>query len=145
MVKKGGVELPLQTSIANSLDNAGDEAQLDRNVKKILSHEAVLAPLMRMSIPEFKGFSDEFITKNCFVDKPEISRFAVHPDEGGKLNGDQRITLMNSEDSAANEQVIHYDIRFSARVPKTDREIRVIINLDYSDFWNIPILARQAA
>ena len=107
--------MPLQTSIANSLDNAGDEAQLDRNVKKILSHEFVLAPLMRMSIPEFKGFSDEYIVRNCFVDQPEISRYVVHQDEGGKPDSDQRITQMNSEDSAANEQVIHYDIRFTAR------------------------------
>ncbi len=53
--------MALQTSVANSLDNAGDEAKLDRNVKKIFSHEAVLAPLMRMCIPEFKGFSDEYI------------------------------------------------------------------------------------
>ena len=130
--------MPLQTSIANSLDNAGDEAQLDRNVKKILSHEFVLAPLMRMSIPEFKGFSDEYIIRNCFVDQPEISRYAVHQDEGGKPDSDQRITQMNSEDSAANEQVIHYDIRFTARVPKTDREIRVIINLEVQADDDLP-------
>ena len=120
----------MQTSIANSMDNAGDEAKLDRNVKKIFSHEAVLAPLMRMCIPEFQSFSDEYIAKNCFVGKPYVSRLPVHQDEGGKPDGDQRITQMNSEANAANEQVIHYDIRFTARVPDADREIGVIINLE---------------
>ncbi|MBQ6400601.1 MAG: PD-(D/E)XK nuclease family transposase [Clostridia bacterium] len=122
--------MAFQTSIAKTLDNAGDEAKLDRNVKKIFSHEAILAPLMRMCIPEFQGFSDEFIATNCFVEKPEVSKYTVHQDEGGKPDGNQRITQMNSEDNAANEQVIHYDIRFTARVPETDRDIKVIINLE---------------
>ena len=120
----------MQTSIANSMDNAGDEAKLDRNIKKIFSHEAVLAPLMRMCIPEFQNYTDTFIAQNCFVGKPAVSSFPVHQDEGGGSDGDQRISQMNSEDNAANEQVIHYDIRFAARVPEEDREIRVIINLE---------------
>ena len=62
--------MALQTSITNTLDNVGDEANLDRNVKKIFSHEAVLAPLMRMCIPEFRNFSDEYIVENCFAEKP---------------------------------------------------------------------------
>lgn len=127
----------MQTSIANSLDNAGDEAKLDRNVKKIFSHEAVLAPLMRMCIPEFQGFTDEYIVANCFTEKPEFSKIAVHQDEGGKLDGNQRITQMNSEDNASNEQVIHYDIRFTAIVPDSGQKIKVVVNLEIQNDRNL--------
>lgn len=120
----------MQTSIANSLDHAGDEAKLDRNAKKIFSHEAVLAPLMRMCIPEFADYTDEYIIANCFDGAPEVSSHPVHQDEGRKLDGDRRVPQMNSEDSAASEQTIHYDIRFSAKVPKTDKLVRLIINVE---------------
>ena len=95
----------MQTSIANTLDFAGDEALLDKQAKKIFSHEAVLAPLMRMCIPEFAGYTDEFIIRNCFTEKPEISSYPVNQDEGVKLEGNQRVTQMNSEDSAAGERI----------------------------------------
>ena len=129
--------MALQTSVANSLDNAGDEAKLDRNVKKIFFHEAVLAPLMRMCIPGFQNYSDEYIVANCFTEKPVINKYSVHQDEGGKLDGDQRVTQMNSEDNASNEQVIHYDIRYTAIVPGTEQRIKVVINLEIQDDHNL--------
>ena len=119
-----------QTSIANNLDHAGDEAMLDRNAKKIFSHEAVLAPLMRMCIPEFKDYTDEYIIANCFEEKPEVSSWPVHQDEGRNLDGDQRITQMNAEDSAESERTIHYDIRFSAKLPQNRQLIKLIINVE---------------
>ena len=122
--------MTLQTSIANTLDYAGDEAMLDRNAKKIFSHEAVLAPLMQMCIPEFRNYSDEYIIANCFADKPQVSYYPVHQDEGGKLDGNKRVTQMNSESSAANEQTIHYDIRFIARLPQSDTLVKLIINIE---------------
>ena len=122
--------MTMQTSIANALDNAAEEAMLDRNAKKIFSHEAVLAPLLRMCIPEFKGYSDEYILANCFADKPMISYYPVHQDEGGKLDGNQRVTMMNSESSAANERVMHVDIRFTVRLPGTGALVKMIINIE---------------
>ncbi|MBO7663534.1 MAG: PD-(D/E)XK nuclease family transposase, partial [Clostridia bacterium] len=108
---------------------------MDLNAKRLLSYEAVLAMLMRMCIPEFAGFSAEYIVANCFADKPFVSSWPVHQDEGGKLDSTRRVTMMNSEDSAVNERTIHYDIRFTARVPRTDPEadeslIRLIINVE---------------
>ena len=122
--------MALQTSIANTMDHAGHEAALDRNAKKIFSHEAILAPLMRMCIPEFAKCTDEYIIANCFEEKPQVSSFPVHQDEGGKLDGNQRITPMNSEESAAGERTVHYDIRFTAKVPQSNALIRLIINLE---------------
>lgn len=119
-----------QTSIANTLDYAGEEAMLDRNAKKIFSHKAILAPLMRMSIPEFKDCTDAYIIANCFDSEPEVSSFPVHQDEGKKLDGDQRITQMNAEESADSERTVHYDIRFTARVPVSGARISLIINLE---------------
>ena len=37
---------------------------------------------------------------------------------------------MNSESSAANEQTIHYDIRFIARLPQSDTLVKLIINIE---------------
>ena len=37
---------------------------------------------------------------------------------------------MNSEDSAADEQTVHYDIRFTANVPGTGAKIALIINVE---------------
>ena len=120
----------MQTSIANTLDFAGEEALLDRQAKRFFSHEAVLAPLMRMCIPEFAGFSDEYIIRNCFEEKPEISSFPVNQDEGVRLDGNQRITQMNSEDSAVGERTIHYDIRFTAKLPNNGALIKLIFNIE---------------
>ena len=85
---------------------------------------------MRMCIPEFACYTDEYIIANCFEDKPRVSSWPVHQDEGGKLDGNQRITQMNSEESAANERTVHYDIRFTAKVPKSGFLIRLIINIE---------------
>lgn len=87
---------------------------MDLNAKRLLSYEAVLAMLMRMCIPEFAGFSAEYIVGNCFADKPFVSSWPVHQDEGGKLDSTRRVTMMNSEDSAVNERTIHYDCRWIA-------------------------------
>ncbi len=119
-----------QTGIANALDHAGDAAMLDRYAKKIFSHEAILAPLMRMCIPEFADCTDEFIVANCFEEKPLVSAWPVNQDEGVMLDGDQRVTQLNSEENAASERTIHYDIRFTAKVPKGDELIKLIINLE---------------
>ena len=123
--------MALQTSIANTLDHAGDEAKLDSSAKKIFSHEAILAPMMRMCVPEFAAFPDEYIIANCFAGPPQVSSWPVHQDEGTPLDGDQRIVQMNSEESASGERTIHYDIRFSAKVPGSDgQQIGLIINVE---------------
>ena len=93
----------LQTSISNALDHAGDEARFDKEAKKIFSHLSILAPLMRMCIPEFSGYTDQYIIENCFVDTPQISAVAVNQDEDGLLDGDARVTQMNSEESSKDE------------------------------------------
>ena len=122
--------MALQTSIANAPDHAGDEAKLDKEAKKIFSHLSILAPLMRMCIPEFAGLTDQFIIDNCFVDAPQISAITVNQDEKGLLDGDARVTMMNSEESSEDERTIFYDIRFTAKVPDSGKLIRLIINVE---------------
>ncbi|MBR1684421.1 MAG: hypothetical protein IJ708_04740 [Clostridia bacterium] len=120
----------LQTSISNALDHAGDEARLDKEAKKIFSHLSILAPLMRMCIPEFAKFTDQYIIDNCFVDTPQISAMAVNQDENDLLDGNARVTQMNSEESSEDERTIFYDIRFTAKIPKTGKLVRLIINVE---------------
>ena len=122
--------MALQTSISNALDHAGDEARLDKEAKKIFSHLSILAPLMRMCIPEFTGLTDQYIIENCFVDTPQISTMAVNQDENDLLDGDVKVTQMNSEENSEDEHTIFYDIRFTAKAPASGKLIRLIINLE---------------
>ena len=129
-VMRGVFIIALQTSIANAIDHAGDKAKMDRYAKSIFSHLCVLAPLMRMCIPEFAGMTDQYIIENCFVDTPQVSAYAVNQDENGKLDGNTKVTQMNSEDSSNDEKTILYDVRFTAKIPENEQLICLIINIE---------------
>ena len=70
----------MNTSVANSMINAGDKTTLDQHVKNLFGHKAVLVPLLQYCVPEFKGLSAQFIMENCFVGDPIVGRIAVDRD-----------------------------------------------------------------
>ena len=71
----------MNTSVANSMINAGDKTILDRHVKNLFGHKAVLVPLLQYCVSEFKGLSAQFIMENCFVGDPIVGRIPVNRDE----------------------------------------------------------------
>ena len=71
----------MNTSVANSMINAGDKTTLDRHVKNLFGHKAVLVPLLQYCVSEFKGLSAQFIMENCFVGDPIVGKIPVNRDE----------------------------------------------------------------
>ena len=82
---------------------------------------------------EFYPYSVEYISEHCLTGEVEIADHAVHQDYGGskeKIEGDGRITEMNSESSSINEGTVYYDVRFNALVPGSGEPVTLIINLE---------------
>ena len=116
----------VQTSLANSIDAAGDTAQMDASAKGILKHRSVLAVILKECTVEFKDYSLEYIEQNCFVGEVNVSKVAV--DQDG-LDTDSTIVGSNTEDTTKSEGSIHYDIVFDAAIPPT-KIVRMVINLE---------------
>ena len=72
--------MALNTSVANTMKNAGDKTTLDQHVKNLFGHKAILVPLLQYCVAEFKGLSAEFIMDNCFVGDPIVGRVPVDRD-----------------------------------------------------------------
>lgn len=81
------------------------------------------------------------IVEKYIEGSPQIAETAVNPDEGSDDSSEQ-IRGANAEDSTIQEGTITYDIRFWAIVPRTGENIRLIVNIDYSDctkfFFSVP-------
>ena len=188
----------MNTSVANAMINAGDKTTLDKHVKNLFGHKAVLVPLLQYCVPEFRGMPQEKIMNECFVDNPLVGLVPVDRDvpadpnvpefprreiEGIDLNelidhyppeesateeqsgqgepeqgetapveqsdstlgeqsqpeqsdseklldGNARVQQLNSEDKTQNEGTVIYDIVFQVRIPRTDKIVSLIINVE---------------
>jgi hypothetical protein len=117
----------VQTSLANSIDAAGDTAQMDVSAKGMLKHRSVLAVILKECTEEFKDYSLEYIEQNCFVGEVNVSKVVV--DQNG-VDTDSTIVGSNTEDTTNSEGTIHYDIVFDAAVPRSTKIVRMVINLE---------------
>ena len=62
-----------------------------------------------------------------------VSEEAVHqdePDRSETLNGNERVTLLNSESKSTNEGTVYYDIRLRARIPGGKSDVFLFINIE---------------
>ena len=90
------------------------QEQYDAAVKKFLSGRYVLA-----------------IVKKAFVGNISVSTKAVDQDkEDLAENLPPQIEISNTEDKSKKEGTIYYDVRFTAKVPDTDKEVYLIINVE---------------
>ena len=86
------------TSLGDNLVSAGSGARYDKSAKRIMSFKSVLAWTLKSVCKEFSDLDLKYIERNCIGDV-SISKKAVHqdhPDRKGKLDGDERVTAMNS-------------------------------------------------
>ena len=116
------------TSIAENLANAEDNAAGDKTAKNLVAYKAVLTWTLKTTCKEFSDMEVDFIAEKCIGDV-SISEKAVHqdhPDREKKLDGDEKVTAMNSESSSKNEGSVYFDLRFRARVPGKDGDIFLI-------------------
>jgi len=126
----------LNTEIANAVNAAGDKAQYDTRVKRLLAQKSILAHILVKTVDEFKGMKPEDVVK-YIEGEPSIS---VVPVELGLANMEktdatgQRIVGLNTENAKINEGLVRFDIIFYVRMPsivgRKNGLSQIIVNIE---------------
>lgn len=93
------MDADLNTEIANAVNAAGDKAQYDTRVKRLLAQKSILAHILVKTVDEFKGMKSEDIVK-YIEGEPSISVVPVEPGLANMEKTDatgQRIVGLNTE------------------------------------------------
>ena len=69
----------MNTEIANAVNAAGDKAQHDTHVKRLLAQKSILAHILVKTVDEFKGMKPEDVVK-YIEGEPSISVVPVEPE-----------------------------------------------------------------
>lgn len=91
----------LNTEIANAVKAAGDKAQYDTRVKRILAQKDILAHILVKTVDEFKGMRPEDAAE-YIEGEPAIGVVPVEPGLTNTIRTDatgQRIVGLNTESS----------------------------------------------
>lgn len=112
----------MNTEIANAVNAAGDKAQYDTRVKRLLAQKSILAHILVKTVDEFKGMKPEDVVK-YIEGEPSIS---VVPVELGLANMEktdatgQRIVGLNTENAEINEGLVRIGI--TNEIPEHDEK-----------------------
>lgn len=104
----------MNTEIANAVNAAGDKAQYDTRVKRLLAQKSILAHILVKTVDEFKGMKPEDVVK-YIEGEPSISVVPVEPGLANMEKPDaagQRIVGLNTENAEINEGLVRFDIIF---------------------------------
>ena len=134
----------LNTEIKNAVNIAGDKAQYDNRVKRILSEKHILAHILAKTVDEFKGMDPNDIV-TYIEGEPKIGIVPLEPgltniektDESG-----QRVKGLNSENVEANEGLIRFDIIFYVRLKSGLSQIIVNVEAQKDEPVSYKILNR---
>ena len=126
----------MNTEIANAVNAAGDKAQYDTRVKRLLAQKSILAHILVKTVDEFKGMKPKDVVK-YIEGEPSIS---VVPVELGLANMEktdatgQRIVGLNTENAEINEGLVRFDIIFYVRMPsivgRKNGLSQIIVNIE---------------
>lgn len=126
----------MNTEIANAVNAAGDKAQYDTRVKRLLAQKSILAHILVKTIDEFKGMKPEDVVK-YIEGEPSISVVPVEPGLANMEKTDaagQRIVGLNTENAEINEGLVRFDIIFYVRMPSVDDTknglSQIIVNIE---------------
>ncbi len=75
----------LNTEITNAVNAAGDKAQYDARVKRILAQKNILAHILVKTVGEFKGMKPEDVV-TYIEGEPKVGIVTVEPDKYKLLN-----------------------------------------------------------
>ena len=120
----------MNTEIANAVKAAGDKAQYDIRVKRVLAQKSILAHILVRIVDEFKGMKPEDVV-TYIEGEPKVGIVPVEP---GLTNieqtsaGGSRIIGLNTENAEINEGLIRFDIIFYVRMKNGLSQI--IINIE---------------
>jgi hypothetical protein len=126
----------LNTEIANAVNAAGDKAQYDTRVKRLLAQKSILVHILVKTVDEFKGMKPEDVVK-YIEGEPSISVVPVEPGLANMEKTDatgQRIVGLNTENAKINEGLVRFDIIFYVRMPsivgKKNGLSQIIVNIE---------------
>ncbi len=96
------------------MDAAGDKAQYDTRVKRLLAQKTILAHILVKTVDEFKGMRPENVVP-YIEGEPKVGIVPVEPGWTNAEKTDktgERIVGFNTENSEINEGLIRFDIIF---------------------------------
>ena len=134
----------MNTEIKNAVNIAGDKAQYDNRVKRILSEKHILAHILEKTVDEFKGMNPADIV-TYIEGEPKIGIVPVEPGLTNKEKIDesgQRVKGLNSENVEANEGLIRFDIIFYVRLKSGLSQIIVNVEAQKDEPVSYKILNR---
>ena len=126
----------MNTEIANAVNAAGDKAQYDTRVKRLLAQKSILAHILVKTVVEFNGMKPEDVV-TYIEGEPSISVVPVEPGLANMEKTDatgQRIVGLNTENAEINEGLVRFDIIFYVRMPSVDDTknglSQIIVNIE---------------
>ena len=134
----------MNTEIANAVNAAGDKAQYDTHVKRLLAQKSILAHILVKTVDEFKGMNPEDVVK-YIEGEPSISVVPVEPGLANMEKPDaagQRIVGLNTENAEINEGLVRFDIIFYVRMKNGLSQIIVNIEAQKDEPTEYKILNR---
>ena len=134
----------MNTEIANAVNTAGDKAQYDTRVKRLLAQKSILAHILVKTVDEFKGMKPEDVVK-YIEGEPSISVVPVEPGLANMEKPDaagQRIVGLNTENAEINEGLVRFDIIFYVRMKNGLSQIIVNIEAQKDEPTEYKILNR---
>lgn len=134
----------MNTEIANAVNAAGDKAQYDTRVKRLLAQKSILAHILVKTVDEFKGMKPEDVVK-YIEGEPSISVVPVEPGLANMEKTDatgQRIVGLNTENVEINEGLVRFDIIFYVRMKNGLSQIIVNIEAQKDEPTEYKILNR---
>lgn len=125
--KEGG---DLNTEITNAVNAAGDKAQYDARVKRVLAQKMILAHILIKTVEEFKGMKPKDVVP-YIEGEPKVGIVQIEPGltNAGKTDEmGQRLVGLNTENAEINEGLIRFDIIFYVRMKNGLSQI--IVNIE---------------
>lgn len=134
----------MNTEITNAVNAAGDKAQYDARVKRILAQKNILAHILVKTVDEFKGMKPEDVVK-YIEGEPKVGIVPVEPGLSNIEKTDatgQRIVGLNAENAEINEGLVRFDIIFYVRMKNGLSQIIVNIEAQKDEPTEYKILNR---
>lgn len=131
--------MEVETTLAETIDTAGENAKYDAACKRLLSEKYILAWIMKSCLTEYQDCTVKEIAEKYVEGQPSVESIPVAPDKTNPV-----IRGLRTEDSSQTEGTVTFDVRFYAYAPGTKELIRLIINVESQLKYNAgyPLLKR---
>ena len=124
-----------ETYLSQAIEAAGSSgAEYDTNAKYLLADKQILARILKYTVKGFQNMPIENIISSI-GDDIEVGTRPLDPG----LSNLGRVNAAGTEDNIPGEGTIFYDIRFTAYI--AEEKMKILLNVDYSDFRIIPIIS----